>query len=610
MRKLMRSTLGLILVAVAFLLLNALAAPLLKNRQLDLTRGQLYSLSEGTRNLLTELAEPVELELFFSARAARELPRVRQHARRIRELLELYVRHAGGNLKLKLVEPLPFSAEEERAAALGLQPVPMPLGEMLYLGLSGRNSSGRQAAIPLFALDQEHFLEYELSRLLQDLSRISQPVVGLLSGLPLEGGFANGRMQQPWAMLEQVRQQFALEFLDVGTDLIPPQVDVLWLVHPRQLSQPTLYAIDQFVMRGGRLLVFVDPLSEVDASVDLQLALGQGRNSDLDSLFKAWGLKLLPERVVGDATYAMTVAAGEQQRPVRHLAWLNVPQEGLNREDVVTARLERLTMASAGILQPLEQATTRFVPLVESSAAAMPMAVSRLTLLEHPGELLSGMEPTGERYVLAARIQGPAASAFPGGLEGQLPGIKQADDIQVTVVADTDMLSDSLWMQYQEIGGQQVPRPWADNGNLVLNLLENLTGSRELINVRSRGELSRPFTLVERIRRSAEERFRDKEQELQGRLARLEQRIADLQLIPEQGLGSTPEEQQLLQQHRQEQMAVRRELREVRYQQNADIEALGQTVKLFNLLLMPVVLVCGLLLLGWRRYRRQQAHRK
>ena len=180
----------------------------------------------------------------------------------------------------------------------------------------------------------------------------------------------------------------------------------------------------------------------------------------------------------------------------------------------------------------------------------------------------------------------------------------------MTVVADTDMLSDSLWMQYQEIGGQQVPRPWADNGNLVLNLLENLTGSRELINVRSRGELSRPFTLVERIRRSAEERFRDKEQELQGRLARLEQRIADLQLIPEQGLGSTPEEQQLLQQHRQEQMAVRRELREVRYQQNADIEALGQTVKLFNLLLMPVVLVCGLLLLGWRRYRRQQAHRK
>lgn len=605
MRKLMRSTLGLLLVAVAFLLLNALAAPLLKNRQLDLTEGQLYSLSEGTLSLLQQLEEPVELELFFSARAARDLPQVRQHARRVRELLELYVRQSGGKLRLQLVEPVAFSAEEERAAALGLQPVPMPLGEMLYLGLSGRNSNGRQAAIPLFALDQEHFLEYELSRLLHDLSQDSQPVIGLLSGLPLDGGFVDGRMQQPWTVLEQVRRQFALEFLDADTDLIPPQVDVLWLVHPRQLPQPTLYAIDQFVMRGGRLLVFVDPLSEVDASVDLQLALGQGRDSDLDSLFTNWGLRLLPGLVVGDAAYAMTVAAGEQNRPVRHLAWLNVPQQGLSREDVVTSRLDRLTMASAGILQPLAQATTSFVPLVESSAVAMPFAASRLTLLEHPGELLADMEPTGERYVLAARIQGPAASAFPDGLEGQLPGPKQVDDIQVVVVADTDMLGDSLWVQYQDVGGQQVPRPWADNGNLVLNLLENLTGSRELISVRSRGDFSRPFTLVERIRRSAEERFRDKEQELQARLARLEQQIADLQLIPEQGLGSTPEEQQLLQQHRQEQLDVRRQLREVRYQQNADIEALGQTVKLFNLLTMPAVLILALLLVSWRRRSRR-----
>lgn len=605
MRKLMRSTLGLLLVAVAFLLLNALAAPLLKNRQLDLTQGQLYSLSEGTLNLLQQLEEPVELELFFSARAARDLPQVRQHARRVRELLELYVRQSGGKLRLQLVEPVAFSAEEERAAALGLQPVPMPLGEMLYLGLSGRNSSGRQTVIPLFALDQEHFLEYELSRLLHDLSQENQPVIGLLSGLPLDGGFVDGRMQQPWAVLEQVHRQFALEFLDADTDLIPPQVDVLWLVHPRQLPQPSLYAIDQFVMRGGRLLVFVDPLSEVDASVDLHLALGQGRDSDLDSLFTTWGLKLLPGLVVGDAAYAMTVAAGEHQRPVRHLAWLNVPQQGLNPEDVVTSRLDRLTMASAGILQPLAQATTSFVPLVESSAVAMPFAASRLALLEHPGELLADLEPTGERYVLAARIQGPAVSAFPDGLEGQLPGSKQADDIQVVVVADTDMLGDSLWVQYQDVGGQQVPRPWADNGNLVLNLLENLTGSRELISVRSRGDFSRPFTLVERIRRSAEERFRDKEQELQARLARLEQQIADLQLVPEQGLGSTPEEQQLLQQHRQEQLDVRRELREVRYQQNADIEALGQTVKLFNLLTMPAVLVLILLLVGWRRRSRK-----
>lgn len=608
MRRIMRSTLGLALIATAFVLLNLLAGAGLKNAQLDLTAGRLYSLSDGTRNLLRQLDEPVALQLFFSGRVARDLPQVRQYAKRVQELLETFVRLSDGKLTLELIDPEPFSEQEDLAAELGLQPVPLPLGDSLYLGLSGRNDSGRQAAIPLFALDQERFLEYELSRLLYDLSRQQQPVVGLISGLPMEGGFvaASGGMQQPWTVLEQVRQQFALEFLDISSDEIPEQIDVLWLVHPQQLSQPTLYAIDQFVLRGGRLLVFVDPLSELDQQVDLQQALGEGRNSDLDMLFKAWGLQLLPERVLGDATYAMNVAAGEQQRPVRHLAWLSVPAQGLNQNDVVTARLERLTLATAGIVQPLEGATTRFTPLIESSTAAMPFAASRLLMLAHPGELYADMEPTGERYAMAARISGPAISAFPAGLEGQVPGLTRADNIQVIVVADTDLLGDGLWVQVQELAGRRLPQPWADNGNLVLNALENLSGSQALIDVRAHGNFSRPFTLVERIRRSAEERFRDKEQELQWRLARVEQQISDLQVIPEEGMDTSQEEQQLLQQYRQEQLAVRKELREVRYQQNADIEALGRTVKLFNLLVMPLLLIVVLVLVSLQRRSKAQ----
>lgn len=605
MQKIMRSTLDLVLIAVAFVLLNALAGIWLKNSQLDLTEGRLYSLSEGTRSLLQQLDEPVALQLFFSGQAARELPQVRQYAKRVQELLETFVRMSDGQLSLELIEPEPFSEQEDLAAELGLQGVPLPLGDTLYLGLSGRNSSGRQAAIPLFALDQERFLEYELSRLLYDLSRQQQPVVGLISGLPLEGGFvAAAGMQEPWAVLEQVQQQFALEFLDTAVDEIPPHIDVLWLVHPQQLSRPTLYAIDQFVLRGGRLLVFVDPLSEVDQQIDLQQTLGEGRESDLDALFTAWGVRLLPQRVLGDATYAMSVAAGEQQRPVRHLTWLTVPAAGMNQNDVVTARLERLTLASAGIVQPLAGAKTEVVPLLESSTAAMPFAASRLVRLAHPGELYADMEPTGERYAMAVRIGGPARSAFPDGLEGQVQGLTRADNIQVIVVADTDMLGDHLWVQVEERGGRRWPQPWADNGNLVLNALENLTGSHALIDVRAHGNFSRPFTLVERIRRSAEERFRSKEQELQWRLAQVDQQMSDLQVIPEEGMDTSPEEQQLLQQYRQEQLAVRKELREVRYQQNADIEALGRTVKRFNLLVMPVLLVVVLVLVSLQRRSR------
>lgn len=602
MRRIFYSYAGLALLACALLLFNALTGSLLKNAQLDLTENRLYSLSDGTRQLLAELEEPVELQLFFSSRAARDLPQVRQYARRVQELLERYVTLAGGRLTLELIDPEPFSPQEDEAALLGLQSVPLPMGDSLYLGLAGRNAQGRQAAIPLFALDQEAFLEYELSRLVYSLSRSRQPVVGLLSGLPLEGGFDPAAGQQPpWLVLDQVRQQFALEFLDTGVDEIPPQVDVLWLVHPHTLSQPTLYAIDQFVLRGGRLLAFIDPLSERDTLHELQQALGEGRDSGMPQLLRAWGVELQAGRVLADAGYAMTVSAGEQQRPVRHLAWLDVPAAGLNREDVVSARLERLTLASAGILQPLDAATTRFVPLVQSSELAMPLAAARLNSLTHPGELFAGMEPTGEQYALAARISGPAHSAFADGLEGQLPGLTQAADIQVILVADTDLLADAMWAQVQELGGQRMPLAWADNASLLLNALDNLSGSQALIGVRTSGQFSRPFELVERIRSGAAERFRDTEQQLQLRLARVEQQIEEVQQTPEAGEKKREQEQLLLQQYRMEQLDVRKALREVRYQQNADIEALGRAVKLFNLLLMPVLLSVGWVLFGLHR---------
>ncbi|MBS7326465.1 MAG: Gldg family protein [Thiopseudomonas sp.] len=602
MRRIFYSYAGLALLACALLLFNALTGSLLKNAQLDLTENRLYSLSDGTRQLLAELEEPVELQLFFSSRAARDLPQVRQYARRVQELLERYVTLAGGRLTLELIDPEPFSPQEDEAALLGLQSVPLPMGDSLYLGLAGRNAQGRQAAIPLFALDQEAFLEYELSRLVYSLSRSRQPVVGLLSGLPLEGGFDPAAGQQPpWLVLDQVRQQFALEFLDTGVDEIPPQVDVLWLVHPHTLSQPTLYAIDQFVLRGGRLLAFIDPLSERDTLHELQQALGEGRDSGMPQLLRAWGVELQAGRVLADAGYAMTVSAGEQQRPVRHLAWLDVPAAGLNREDVVSARLERLTLASAGILQPLDAATTRFVPLVQSSELAMPLAAARLNSLTHPGELFAGMEPTGEQYALAARISGPAHSAFADGLEGQLPGLTQAADIQVILVADTDLLADAMWAQVQEFGGQRMPLAWADNASLLLNALDNLSGSQALIGVRTSGQFSRPFELVERIRSGAAERFRDTEQQLQLRLARVEQQIEEVQQTPEAGEKKREQEQLLLQQYRMEQLDVRKALREVRYQQNADIEALGRAVKLFNLLLMPVLLSVGWVLFGLHR---------
>ncbi|MCK9236692.1 MAG: Gldg family protein [Thiopseudomonas sp.] len=606
MKRMFYSSLGLVVVALAFFVFNALSSLLFKDVQLDLTEQKLYTLTEGTQQLLAGLDEPIELYFFYSNQAARDMPQVRHYAQRVHELLATYTRLADGKLKLHVIEPEPFSAQEDQAAQMGLQAIPLAQGESLYLGLAGKNSQGDVQSIAFFALEQEELLEYELSRMLHALSQTSLPVIGVMSGLQLNGGFdmLSGQAQPAWMVVEEVRQQFQIESIALTADEIPESVSVLWLVHPQNLSPPTLYAIDQFVMRGGKLLVFVDPYSEFDTGMSMAADELQARASNLQTLFEAWGLSLRDDVVVGDSLYAMTVGVGSEQRAVRHLGWLNLPKQALSAEDVVTAPLQNITLATAGVLEPLEGATTLFTPLLQTSDSAMPYAARRFAGLRSPTELQADMQPTGERYTLAARISGPAKSAFTQGLEGQLPGLKQAKQIQVLVVADTDMLRDTMWVQVQDFFGQRLPQPWASNANFVVNAMDNLLGSDALLGVRSRAQFSRPFTLVDRLRRTAEERYAEKEQELQRRLVQAEQKIAELQTGGVE-LSVSAQQQVAIQQFMQERLQIRKELREVRYQLNADIESLGTTIKMFNIAVMPFILTFAMVLIGLhRRIRR------
>jgi ABC-type uncharacterized transport system involved in gliding motility auxiliary subunit len=607
MKKLMVSSAGLVLIALAFLAFNLFSSLSLSGARLDLTEQKLYTISEGTEQILASLEQPVELHFFYSDTIAKDLPALRNYARRVKEMLKAYEREADGKLKLKVIDPEPFSEDEDRAAEFGLQGIPLQQGgDSLYLGLAGKNAAGDVQVIPFFALDQEEFLEYELSRLVQNLAKPQRPVVGVLSGLQINGGFDMAARQPtaPWMLIEEVRQLFQIESLKNDVDLIPENVSVLLLIHPKQLPEQTLYAIDQFVLRGGKLLAFVDPFSEADTQADMPGEVAIDKSSNLDPLFKAWGLRMLPDQVLGDGAYAMAVSMGQGQRAVRHAAWLSLPRQALDSDDIATAALETLTVATAGILEPLEDAKTSFVPLIQSSLYAMPFDVKRFGLLSNPEELIRELEPTGERYTLAARVSGPAQSAYPEGIEGQKDGLKQADTINVIVVADTDMLTDRMWVQVRDFFGQRIPQPWADNAGFAINALDNLAGSEALISVRSRGRFSRPFEVVEDIQREAEARFREKEQALQARLADTEQKLAALQRSddPEKALELTPEQQATVQQFVQQKLQIRKELRDVRYQLNADIEALGRTLKVVNIALVPVLLTLGVLALWlWRR---------
>ena len=610
MKKLMYSSAGLLVIALAFLAFNMLARVGLSDWRLDLTEQKLHTISAGTEKVLAEIEQPVELYFFYSDQASKDLPTLRTYAKRVEEMLKAYERAAEGKLKLHVIDPQPFSAEEDQAAEFGLQAIPLNAGgDKLYFGLAGRVGDGVPQAIPVFALDQEEFLEYDLSRLVQSLAKPERPVIGVLSGLPLNGGFDMQTRQpsQPWMVMEEIRQQFQIESLKAGIDQIPEKVSVLLLVHPKDLPEQSLYAIDQFVLRGGKLLAFVDPYSEIDSGMPMPGEEAASKTSDLPALFKAWGVQLLPDQVVTDGAYAMALSMGEGLRAVRHAAFLSLPRAALDQSDVSTAGLETLTLASAGILEPLAGAKSRFTPLLQSSVYAMPVDSKRLALLQNPEELIRELQPTGQRYAMAARISGPAETAFANGIEGRKDGLKSADNINVIVVADTDLLSDRMWVQVQDFFGQRMPQPWADNASFTINALDNLSGSDALISVRSRGRFSRPFEVVDALQRTAEVKFREQEAELQQRLAATEQQLASLQQSddPAQSPQLTPEQQATLQQFMAEKVRIRKELREVRFQLNADIDALGRSLKLVNIALVPLLLTVGVLLLWfWRRRKR------
>ncbi len=610
MKKLMYSGVGLLVIALAFVAFNLLSSQVFTSARLDLTEQKLYTITPGTQKILADLKEPVTLSFFYSDKAAKDLVDVRNYARRVEEMLHAYVRESGGKITLKVIDPEPFSAEEDQAAELGLQGVPLNQGgDQLYFGLVGTSGKHEKKVIPFFAQDQEEFLEYEISRLLQSLNEPERPVVGLLSGLPLTGGFDMQTRQPsaPWMVLEEVRQQFHVESLKADIDQIPATVSILMLVHPKELPEQTLYAVDQFVLKGGKLLVFVDPFSEADQSMPLGPEDPPEKASDLEPLFKSWGLRMVPEQVLGDGSYAMSVSVGAEQRKVRHLGWMSLPRAALDQNDVVTAGLETLTLATPGILEPIADASTHFVPLLQSSAYAMPYAANRFASLSNPEVLLRELNPSGDKFTLAARISGPAKSAYPKGIEGHKDGVSEGQNINVIVVADTDLLSDRMWVQVQDFFGQRMPQPWADNATFVINALDNLAGSEALISVRSRGRFTRPFDVVTDLQRAAETRFRQKEEVLQKRLAETEQKLAALQQNPDPSKTQelTPEQQQALQQFVLERVTLRKELRDVRYQLNADIESLGRTLKLLNIALIPGVLTLLVLLLWfWRRRKR------
>jgi len=620
-----RSTLGggaLLALALLFIGVTVLLNHALRGWRLDLTENRLYTTASGTDRILTGIKEPINLYFFYSEKTAQQLPQLKTYGTRVREFLEELTARSNGKLHLHVIDPQPFSEEEDRAAELGVRGAPVGAAGQFYFGLAGTNSTDGHAAIEFFDPNKEQFLEYDVVKLIYQLANPKRPVVSWLSSLPMDASFEaqGGGMREPWVIYSEAKQLFDVRALEPNATRIDPDTNVLVLVHPKNLSPATEFAIDQYALRGGHILVFVDPLAEADNSgADPQnpmAGMTADKSSHFATLLSAWGVQFNPGVVVADRGHAMSVTLRQGEEPVMHLGVLGLDKESFAADDVITAGLSNVNVATAGALEPVKDAKTRFEPLLQSSTDAALLPSQRFRMLMDPAGLLDGFKPTGQRYTLAARVTGPVHSAFPSGppagvtlAPGQLDLKQSTKPLNLIVFADTDMLADFLWVRSQNFFGQRLTQAWASNGDLVQNALDNLAGSADLISVRGRASFTRPFERVEKLRRAANQRFHAKEQELEQQLHDTEEKLTQLQVKGDgkqsaNALIVTPEQEQEIAHFQQEKLRIRKELRAVRAGLDADIKNLGTTLKIVDIIAAPALFAVLALLITWLRRRR------
>ena len=669
--KFLLSTVGLVAIAI-ILLLSVLVISFLPSVRVDLTQDRLYSLSDGTRSIVSNLSKPIEFIFFYSDQATEDVPQIRTYATRVQELLEEIVLASEGNLSLRTIDPQPFSEDEDLATGFGIQAVPVTQGgEGIYFGMVVVEESVDGATpielrvsetMPLIRPDLEEFLEYEFMKLVTRVENPDLPVVGLITNLDVDGGFNPnfGQPTPPWMVMDVIRQLYEIRRVDTTTGVIDEDVDILLIIHPEGLSDQMRYAIDQHVLRNGKAMVFLDPNADSMIQVSqFGTTVPAGVGSDIPDLLTAWGIDYDVNQVLTDSDLALRVMMGQGAQPIAHLGMLGVQRGGLTLDDIVTSRLESINVSSSGVIAPLEGSGMTFEPLIQSSSNAMPMSAGIVRDMTDPSILYDEFEATGESYTIAARVSGVVSTAFPDGpppeeeseeTTAEEAGVDAQDantddaiaeddsvevaanetdaeeeseeavehlttsngEISLVVAADTDILSDRMWVQVAQFLGQRIPQPFANNGDFVVNAIDNLSGGADLVSIRSRGRYSRPFTRVLDLQREAGDRLRIEETELLDSLAATEETLAELSQDQEGNpiLQITPEVQQEIDRVNGEILETRRRLRDVRFQLNADIERLGSRLFVANALLIPSLLL--LLALGVyysrSKRRRQQSN--
>ena len=600
---------SIILVCVILAALNIIAGNLRLRK--DMTEEKLYSLSDGTRQILGNLESDINLKFFFNSSSREMPPFLKDFAGRIEDLLAEYSLASHGRITIEKYDPQPDSDDEDTALRYGIAGQPMGMvGPSLYLGLAAV-SGDTEATIPLIDPRTENLVEYNITRLIYRLANPERPKVGVLSTLPVLGSSTpqfmspQGKItQKPWASFQEIRKNNELVEVPLNSTSIDRDLATLILVHPKGLSDATLLAIDQFVLRGGKLLALLDPFSITEIENSQAMSLGQAPPpSDISKLLTAWDVKSDPSKVVADMAAATRVNAGNGQAQGNPM-WMLFRANSINQDDILTSGLEQLMLPFAGVFSAHSTDSVTVTPLITTSTDSS--EVSTMTAQLGPQMLKREFKSTGVGLHPAIRVTGKFRTAFPQGInipappsensettpapQKIMPGLTEGEST-VILIGDTDMFADRFCLQEMNFLGFQGFQPINDNVSLLANIVEQLSGSPELIGIRSRGKFERPFTRVLAMEQKARQKWQASEDELTQKLQAAQKRMNDLQAQkdPQQKLIMSPAQKVAIANFQKEEATIKKQLKAVRKSLRKEIDELGLMLKVINIGLIPLL---------------------
>ncbi|MFO8083290.1 MAG: GldG family protein [Desulfobacterales bacterium] len=610
---------GLVAVFIIIILVNVLFARV--NLRVDVTEDKLYSLSEGTHELLNNLERGVNIKFFYSQSIQNFPAHLKIYANRVIDFLSEYEFHSGKKIMVEMHDPKPDSEEEEWAQRYGMEGITLPTGETVYMGLVAM-SADQEEAIAFLDPTREERLEYDLTRMISRVQSLKNQKIGIISGLPVFSEMpANPAMSrrpsEPWYFVKELQDAYEVIQIKTTDETIPDDLDLLVIIHPKDLSEILEFAIDQYVLKGGNALIFVDPFSTRDISAQHQLS-----SSSLDRLFKAWGISMIPDKAVIDFDFPTGLRVQNNQVE-SNPSWLSLSEEAINRNALITSQLNSMILPVAGAIEKSADADIQYEPLVQSSTNAS---------LENTFKLRFGIEeirrefkPAGKKFDLAVKIEGNFTSAFPDGKPEKRPNenssgnelaktsatgqnLKEStSEAILVVVSDTDLLWDDYYLSKQNFLGMQLVNFFNDNLNFFQNASEMLSGSNELIHIRSRGKFDRPFTRVQMLEKKAASQWLEQEQQLLGKVEETNQKLRELEKMKDasQKFVLSREQEEEIQKFRDEKLRINQELKLVRRHLRSDIESLGTRVKFINIFLMPLLVsIAGI---GYALYNRKKS---